>query len=131
MQWSPIVKTERDWKVPPNLQDYAQTRAAFSWEQARGELDGLPHQGGLNIAYEAVDRHAAGPRADHIAWRWLGKSGEVRDFTYAQVKAETNRFANVLASLGVEQGDRIFVLAGRIPELDIAALGTLKRRGVF
>ena len=131
MQWSPIVKTDRDWKVPPNLKDYAQTRAAFSWDKARGELDGLPHQGGLNIAHEAVDRHADGPRADHITWRWLGKSGEVRDFTYAQVKAETNRFANVLASLGVEQGDRVFVLAGRIPELYIAALGTLKQRGVF
>ena len=43
----------------------------------------------------------------------------------------TNRFANVLAASGVAQGDRVFVLAGRIPELYIAALGTLKNRSVF
>ena len=38
-------------------------RAAFSWDDARKLLDGLP-DGGLNIAYEAVDRHAAGERRD-------------------------------------------------------------------
>ena len=37
----------------------------------------------------------------------------------------------MLAELGVAEGDRVFVLAGRIPELYIAALGTLKNRSVF
>jgi acetyl-CoA synthetase len=37
----------------------------------------------------------------------------------------------VLRQLGVGRGDRVFVLAGRIPELYIAALGTLKNRSVF
>ena len=131
MPWPPIVKTVRDWKVPPNLHDYEEARAAFSWKRARGELDGLPGDRGLNIAHEAVDRHASGPRAGHVAWRWLGKSGETRDFTYADVRAETNRFANVLSRLGVQKGDRVFVLAGRIPELYVAALGALKHRCVF
>lgn len=40
-------------------------------------------------------------------------------------------FANVLRGLGVETGDRVYTLAGRIPELYIAALGTLKNRSVF
>ena len=36
-----------------------------------------------------------------------------------------------LQNLGVNKGDRVYVLAGRIPELYIAALGTLKHRAVF
>ena len=45
--------------------------------------------------------------------------------------SETNRFANVLTRLGVGKGDPVAVLAGRIPELYIAALGTLKNGSVF
>ncbi len=131
MNWPAILKPPLSGKATPNLCDYAQTCADFSWEQARAELDGLPSERGLNIAHESVDRHANGPRAKHIAWRWLGKTGEVRDFTFADVRDATNRFANVLNNLGVAQGDRVFVLAGRIPELYIAAIGTLKNRSVF
>ena len=35
------------------------------------------------------------------------------------------------SSLGVGKGDRVFALAGRIPELYIAALGTFKNRSLF
>jgi len=115
-------------KVAPNLADYAAVRSAFSWQAARGELDGLPGGAGLNIAHEAVDRHARGARATHLALRWLGKNGAVRDFTYRDLGEQTSRFANVLAGLGVKQGERVFVLAGRIPELYIAVLGALKQR---
>ncbi len=115
----------------PNLLDYEQACAASSWEAARRELDGLPGGRGLNIAHEAVDRHAAGPRRDRLALRFLGKGGEVRDRTYAELRAETARFANVLRGLGVGKGDRVFTLCGRIPELYVAALGTLKNRSVF
>jgi len=130
MPWDTIIKSRREWAVVPNLHDYGQVRTAFSWDKARRELDGLPG-GGLNIAHEAVDRHAAGSRRDHLALRWLGKSGERRDFTFARLRELANHFANVLQGLGVAKGDRVFVLAGRIPELYIAALGTLKNRSVF
>jgi len=126
-----IVKSPEDWAVAPNLHDYAEARTTFSWDTARRELDGLPGGRGLNIAHEAIDRHAAGPRRHHLAIRWLGKTGEVRDYSYATLRALTNRFANVLAGLGVAKGDRVYVLAGRIPELYVAALGTFKRGSVF
>jgi acetyl-CoA synthetase len=113
-----------DWPSP-NLASYGAARAEFSWQAARAQLDGLPG-GGLNIAHEAVDRHAAGARGERVALRWLGREGERRDFTYIQLRAATNRFANVLAKLGVERGARVFVLAGRIPELYVAILGALK-----
>ena len=130
MTWKTIEKPRQGWAIVPNLVDYERTRTAFSWRTARGALDGLPG-GGLNIAHEAVDRHCAGPQRDHLALRWLGKRGEVRDFSYADLARFTNRFANVLARLGLEKGERVFLLAGRIPELYIGALGTLKAGGVF
>jgi len=126
-----ITKSERDWIVPPNLVDYEEYREKFTWEAARQELDGLPGGRGLNIAYEAIDRHAQGARREQLAIRWLGRNGEERNFTYQQLQGLTNRFANVLDSLGVGKGDRVYVLAGRIPELYITALGTLKHRAVF
>jgi acetyl-CoA synthetase len=129
MPWEAIVKSAQ--ATSPNLPDYEQGRASFSWDQARRQLDGLPDGTGLNIAHEAVDRHANGPRANRVAMRWISKSGAVQDFTYAQLRDLTNRFANVLGRLGLKAGDRVFVLAGRIPELYVAALGTLKSRGIF
>ena len=125
-----IIVKKPAGKIAPNLADYGSVRAEFSWEAARRSLDGLPGGGGLNIAHEAVDRHAQGARANHLALRWLGKSGAVRDFTYRDLAVETSRFANVLAGLGVQAGERVFVLAGRIPELYIAVLGALKQRCV-
>ena len=128
---SVIHKRVEDWAVAPNLKDYSATRSAFSWATARKELDGLPDGQGLNIAHEAIDRHACGPLRNHLAIRWIGKRGDVRDYSYGDLQILTNRFANVLKKLGAQKGDRVYVLAGRIPELYIAALGTLKQRCVF
>jgi acetyl-CoA synthetase len=117
--------------VAPNLADYDEEVKRFSWERARAELDGLPGGAGLNIAHEAVDRHARGPRAERVALRCIAKDGRVRDLTYRALAEATSRFANVLQRLGVGKGDRVFVLLPRIPELYIACLGTLKNGSVF
>jgi acetyl-CoA synthetase len=129
MSWSTLHKDPATFRVPPNLADEA-ARASFRWEDARAQLDGLPAGGGLNIAHEAADRHAAGPRAAHPAIRWLGKKGEVVELTYAELAERTDRFANVLEALGVAPGERVFLLLGRVPSLYVAALGTLKHRAV-
>ena len=122
-----IVKRPRPGAAPPNLAAEATTRASFSWEQAAQALDGLP-AGGLNIAHEAVDRHLRHGRGGKTAIRWIGKAGERRELSYADLAAETNRFANALAGLGVQPGERVFVLMGRLPELYTAVLGALKAR---
>jgi acetyl-CoA synthetase len=116
--------------VAPNMPDYDRARAEFSWAAARAQLAGLP-RGGLNIAHEAVDRHADGPLADTVALRFLSRRRPQAELTYADLKREADRFANVLTTLGVKPGERVFVLAGRIPELYVAALGTLKHGSVF
>jgi acetyl-CoA synthetase len=126
-----ISKRSASFAVAPNLADYDSVRARFSWDEARRALDGLPGGRGLNIAHEAVDRHAAGTLRDKVAIRWLGLNGSARGLTFGDLARASNRFANVLRGLGVGQGDRVYVLTGRIPELYVAALGTWKTKAVL
>jgi acetyl-CoA synthetase len=130
MNWPPIRKTPGTLRVAPNLVDYAGAVASFSWEQARRELLGDP-PGSINIAYLAVDGHVAAGRGDRVAIRWLGRKGERRDVTYRELMADSDSFANVLRDLGIGPGDTVFALSERVPELYVAALGTLKNKSVF
>ena len=130
MAWEPIRKSAHP-KGAHNLTDYDAAVRAFSWEQARARLDGLPGGRGLNIAHEAVNRHAAGPLAGAAALRCIAKDGAVTELTYTDLAHQTSRFANLLRSLGVGKGDRVFTLLGRVPELYISALGTLKNTSVL
>ncbi len=128
----PTIKKDPDrLAIQPHLLQYEQCRASFGWDSVRAELAGLPGGNGLNLSHEAVDRHALGPLAQKVAIRWLGKGGELLDLTFADLRERSNRFANMLVSLGVTAGERVFCLSGRIPELYVAALGTVKNRSVF
>jgi acetyl-CoA synthetase len=130
MSGSRIAKDPTGMRVLPNLLDYEKARRDFTWESARRELEGLP-AGGINIAHEAVDRHAQGALANRVAFRFLRLRGSVEETTYAALRRETNRFAHVLRRHGVEEGERVFALSGRVPELYVTALGTLKNKNVF
>jgi len=127
--YATITKPRGD-DLPANMPEYTSASPEQWWANAAAELDWLP-DGGLNIAHEAVDRHALGPDADRVAFRFLSKRGGTTELSYADLAAETNRFANVLATLGVERGDVVCTLAGRVPELYIAALGTFKNGSVY
>ena len=67
--------------VAPNISDYDAQRGSFSWEDVAKELDGLPG-GGINIAYEAVDRHVAKGHGARTAFVWAGKNGEEETYTF-------------------------------------------------
>ncbi len=84
-----------------------------------------------NIAVEAVTRHANGARAHHDALRFVSTDGTTTTLTFVELEAESNRFAAVLADIGVGRGDRVFVACGRRPELHLAAFGTWKAGAVF
>jgi acetyl-CoA synthetase len=94
-------------------------------------MDGLPGRRGLNIAYEAVDRHVARGDGGRTAFRLVAPSRAVRDVSYGELAQLSNRFANVLEGLGVAPGEAVFAFGGRILELYVAALGTWKARCVF
>jgi acetyl-CoA synthetase len=53
------------------------------------------------------------------------------NFTYHDLYDLSNKFANALTQLGVVKGDTVFTFVGRIPELYITAIGTLKTLAIF
>lgn len=82
--------------------------------------------GKTNIIHNALDRHAAGDNRDKIAMLWEGEAGDTREYSYYELQQEVNRFANVLKSKGVKKGDVVTIYMGRVPELPIAMLATVK-----
>lgn len=82
--------------------------------------------GKTNVIHNALDRHASGERRDKIAMLWEGEPGDTRTYTYYELQQEVNRFANVLKSKGVNKGDVVTIYMGRVPELPIAMLATVK-----
>ena len=129
-----IRKTPRDLAVPPNLGDYDRVRAEFSWTRVPPLCEGMGG-GGCNIGYAAVDRHMSGPTASRVALRFVAASPDpanlvTYDVSYAELGRLTRKFTNVLRSLGVGKGDRVFVILGRSVELYVSVLGALRNGSV-
>ena len=100
------------------------------WEQARATLDGLP-DGGLNIAWEALGRHAEGPAGERIALRCLPEHGPPREWRYRELAEQAQRFAAVLHQCGLQPGERVFAMLPPGPEVFVVALGSLHFGAVF
>lgn len=130
MKKQKIQKHLDGFSVTPNLQNYEVEYSSFRYEDVALEFKGLP-SGGLNIAHEAIDRHANGKLSQKTALLWLGENGHRREFTFSQMKEQSAKFANILGSLGLAKGDRVFTLSTRLPELYIAAIGILKNQNVM
>ena len=120
-----IHKSPRSQGPQPHWSDYEGERQLDVWKQAREALIGL-NNGGLNMAFEAVDRHAQNALRDKAAFRFVARNAEAVEVSFGELAQQTNQFANVLQSLGVGQGAHLFVLAGRIPALYVSILGALK-----
>jgi len=124
-----IRKTAADLRLVPNLSDYEAERRRFTWEAAASELAAQPG-GELNICWQAVDSHSVGALRDKPAFRFLARGRPPRVISYSELAALAGRFCNVLRGLGVGKGERLFILSGRIPELYVALLGSLKNGSV-
>jgi acetyl-CoA synthetase len=80
-------------------------------------------QGGeLNAAYNCVDRHVEDGKGDKAAIIFEGDPGDTRTITYAELKDEVSKFANVLKKHGVKKGDRVALYLPMIAELPIVML---------
>ncbi|NQV50999.1 MAG: acetate--CoA ligase [Candidatus Marinimicrobia bacterium] len=79
--------------------------------------------GKLNVSYNCLDRHVEAGFGDRTALIWEGNNPtEDKTFTYNQLLAEVQKFANVLKAHGVVKGDRVCLYMQMIPELSIAML---------
>jgi acetyl-CoA synthetase len=111
-----------------NLADYEAARDSFDWDEIYTEAD-WDAPASINIAHEVCDCHVAG--GDRTALRQVGVDGESRTLTFEELAERSNRFANVLEWLGIDQGERVFSYMPRIPIHYVALVGTLKRGAVF
>ncbi|MCA0992392.1 acetate--CoA ligase [Pseudalkalibacillus hwajinpoensis] len=107
-----------------NLQDYEATYENFDWKDVEKTF-AWSETGNVNMAYEAIDRHAESDRKNKVA---LYFSDPTRDekYTYSEMKSMSNKAGNVLKKVNVEKGDRVFIFMPRSPELYFILLGTLK-----
>jgi acetyl-CoA synthetase len=78
--------------------------------------------GKVNASWNCLDRHVEAGRGERVAYHWRGEEGEERDITYAELLADTQRFANALKELGVEKGDVVGIYLPMIPEVVVAML---------
>ncbi len=126
MEYTEITKPGAEqMAVPPNLDHESSLVSDFDWTKIEKEL-GIHDREELNLAHLAIDRHTNSYRRDKVALHWEGKNGEMESYTFAELSALTNKFANVLAGLGLAKGDRVFTYMGRIPEIYITLFGSLK-----
>jgi acetyl-CoA synthetase len=114
--WDARAKELVDWYVP--YTDVLDSTKApfFKWFSG----------GKINLVHNALDRHAASAKRNKVAMIWEAEDGRVRIYSYHELWREVNRFANVLKSLGVKKGDTVTIYMGRVPELPIAMLATVK-----
>lgn len=66
----------------------------------------------FNFAYDVVDRLAA-ECPNERALLWVDTKGNVRDFTFADMKRESDRTANMLRNIGIGKGDKVMLILKR------------------
>jgi acetyl-CoA synthetase len=78
--------------------------------------------GELNVSANCLDRHVAAGLGERVAYHWRGEEGEERDVTYAELLADTQRFANALRDHGIAKGDVVGIYLPMIPQVVVAML---------
>ena len=132
MEWSPISKPRGSLPREPNLADYDAARREFTWAAGAGACStGLPG-GGLNIAHEAAVPPSATARG-RPAWRSASLPRGSRPSSAPTASSPRTRAASPMCCvrLGVQRGERVASLLGRVPALYATVLGTLAAGAVY
>ena len=108
-----------------NLKNYMETSEKFKWEDVEKNFS-WHETGKVNMAYEAIDRHAQGARKNKIALYYRDPDRNEK-YTFKEMKELSNKAANVLKEAAqVVKGDRVFVFMPRSPECYFTILGAIK-----
>lgn len=94
------------------LPTYAELRTAHRWE--------LPEH--VNIGVEVADRQAPGDPAILVT---DGREF-TRTVTFGELAQQSNRLANALRALGVQQGDRVALILSQRPETAVVHIAVYK-----
>ena len=96
------------------------------WDKVYAKVDGLDRWfvgAECNTCYNCIDRHIEDGRGDQAALIYDSPvTGQVRTFTYSELRDEVAAFAAVLQECGAEKGDRVICYMPMIPEALIAML---------
>ncbi|QDU94220.1 acetate--CoA ligase [Lignipirellula cremea] len=109
--WEKLAREELHWFEP--------FHTTLEWKE--------PHAqwfvgGKTNASYNCLDAHLDTYRRNKAAIIWEGEPGDQQVLTYQQLHREVCKFANVLKTLGVGQGDVVSIYMPMTPELAIAML---------
>ncbi|MCA1057422.1 acetate--CoA ligase [Rossellomorea aquimaris] len=108
-----------------NLENYENTYESFDWKDVEKEFS-WAETGRVNLAHEAIDRHAVSFRKNKVALYYRDAERDEK-YTYSDMKKMSNKAGNVLKRFGdVEKGDRVFIFMPRSPELYFSVLGAIK-----
>ncbi|HLZ71942.1 MAG TPA: AMP-binding protein [Dehalococcoidia bacterium] len=97
-----------------NMTDYERERRSFA-------LD-VPEF--FNFAVDVIDRWAEDP--NRVGMVWVGTENRSRTLTFRDFAWGSNRAARVFRQHGIGKGDRVLVVASRVPEWWEALLGLMK-----
>jgi propionyl-CoA synthetase len=79
--------------------------------------------GGLNICFNALDRHVAAGRGDQVALIHDSPvTGKIDRYTYRDLTERVAKLAGALAGLGVTKGDRVVIYMPMVAEAAMAML---------
>jgi acetyl-CoA synthetase len=108
-----------------NLENYDEMYKQFDWKDSEKEFS-WSETGLVNMAYEAIDRHATSFRKNKVALYYRDGSRQEK-YTFKEMKDLSNKAGNVLKTYGeVVKGDRVFIFMPRSPELYFTVLGAIK-----
>ncbi len=112
-----------------NMGPYENVKENFSWSISEKEL-GYHNGEILNIGEYCTDRLCRMGKKDKLALIWEGFGGDVKKYTFNDMRLLTNSIAHFLKGLGLEPGDRICLFMDKVPELYFGFLGILKMGGI-
>ncbi len=111
--WAEVAERLHWFKKWDKVREYDFVKAEIQWFSG----------GKLNVSYNCLDRHVLAGHGDKTALIWEGNDpAESKTFTYNELLADVQKFANVLKANGVQKGDRVCIYMQMIPQLPVAML---------
>ena len=108
-----------------NIGSYNDRVKNFSWSISEKELN---YKKGdiINIGWYCSDRICQMGKSDKVALHHEGFGGNVKTYTFNDIRLAGNTIGSFLRGLGIEAEDRVCLFMDRIPELYLSFLGVLK-----